>query len=431
MASITTDPGGRRRIQFVAHDGSRKAVRLGAASLRDAEQVCRHIEALAVSTIHGQPVSRETAVWLAGAGDALHGRLARVGLVEPRAAIEGAKLGRFIDGYLAQRAADVKPGTMKVMKQAQRHLVRFVGADAAVGAVSSADADAFRAHLINGKRARSTVNKWTWYARHYFEVALRRKLIESNPFGHLSGAVTGDPAKRMFIPATDVARVVEAAPDPQWKLLIALGRWGGLRIPSEALALTWRDVDFAGRRFIVRSSKTAHHEDGGVRVVPMFNELAEHFQRVFDEAEPGAVHVITRYRDPAANLRTQLVRYVTAAGLKPWPKPWQNLRVSRATELADEYPSHVCAGWLGHSERVADSFYRQVTDEHFLRAVSAPQSAAHNPAQLVRETGGSDKNLESVKSSQVVTDSTDSITIPLVSETCKKQEMGGAGFEPA
>jgi hypothetical protein len=80
------------------------------------------------------------------------------------------------------------------------------------------------------------------------------------------------------------------------------------------------------------------------------------------------------------NLRTQFQRYVLKAGVKPWPKLWQNLRASRATELADSYPSHVCAAWLGHTEAVADAFYRTVTDAHFDRAV-ASQKAAHNPTQ--------------------------------------------------
>ena len=83
--------------------------------------------------------------------------------------------------------------------------------------------------------------------------------------------------------------------------------------------------------------------------MPMFPELVERFQAVFDEAEPGTEYVITRYRHMGVNLRTQMMRYLKAAKLTAWPKLWQNLRASRATELADTYPSHVCTAWLGHS----------------------------------------------------------------------------------
>lgn len=300
-------------------------------------------------------------------------RLAKAGLCKNDKQ-QVVALGQFIDGYLAQRL-DLKPGTLTVMRQARRHLVRFLGESTSVGDVTKTDADAYRADLFSRKLARSTINKWCRYARHFFAVAKRRGLIDDNPFGHIKGQAKGSDTNRLFIPPEDVLKIIEVAPDPQWKLLIALARWGGLRIPSEALTMTWGDVDFERRRITVRSPKTEHHNDGGVRVVPMFPELEPLLQAVYDAAPDGTEHVISRYRDPAANLRTQFVRYVEAAGLKPWPKPWQNLRVSRATELADEFPSHACTAWLGHSEKIANEFYRQVTDDHFARAVQGSNEA--------------------------------------------------------
>lgn len=73
---------------------------------------------------------------------------------------------------------------------------------------------------------------------------------------------------------------------------------------------------------------------------------------MFDAAEPGTKAVITRYRD-GSNLRTQLKRIIKRASLTPWPRITHNLRASRATELAAEYPAHVAAAWLGHSTLVA------------------------------------------------------------------------------
>src|SRR5688572_13964983 len=107
MASVIDDPNGRKRIQFVARDGSRKTVRLGECSKRDAEQICRHIEALAAASINGQPLERGTAVWLRDIGQQLHERLARAELVATRSRGDGAKLGGFIDAYIAGRP-DVK-----------------------------------------------------------------------------------------------------------------------------------------------------------------------------------------------------------------------------------------------------------------------------------------------------------------------------------
>jgi integrase len=229
-------------------------------------------------------------------------------------------------------------------------------------------------------------------------VAMRRKLVTANPFEHITGTVKGDPARRVFVPGATVTKIIETLPDAQWRLLVALARWAGLRIPSEALALTWQDVDIPGRRFIVRASKTAHHEGGGVRVVPMFPELVPFFEEAHELAPEGSTHVLTRFQG-ADNLRTMFRRYIARAGFTPWPKVWQNLRVSRATELADQYPGHVSAAWLGHSEKIADAFYRQVTDEHFARAVGGAESgaqAAQNQAQQIAV----EKSRKSHKSNQ-------------------------------
>ena len=78
------------------------------------------------------------------------------------------------------------------------------------------------------------------------------------------------------------------------------------------------------------------------------------------------------YRDPNQNLRTQLGRIIQKAGLTPWPRPFQNLRSTRETELMEHYPAHVVCAWIGNSEAVARKHYLQVTDPHFERATLKP-----------------------------------------------------------
>ncbi|MCC7203937.1 MAG: site-specific integrase [Phycisphaeraceae bacterium] len=432
MASIVDDPNGRKRIQFVAADGRRRQARLGKMTMKQAEAVKLHVERLIVAPFSELPL--DTAQWLAGLEDTLHGRLAAVGLVKPRKAKRGGGLKKFIDDYLAQRP-DVKPGTMIVMRQAERHLVRFLGEDTDPAEVTPADADAYRAHLLGESRSRATVAKWCYYARHYFEVARRRKLLTENPFAHIKGQVHGNPARRVFVPAEHARRVIAAAPDPQWKLLIAMARWQGVRVPSEVVDLRWTDVNFELSRLTIRASKTAHHADGGIRVVPIFPEVRPYLLDVFEHAPEGEAHVLPRFRDGGMNLRTQFNRYVAAAGLAPWPKPWQNMRSTRATELADKFPSHVCTAWLGHNEAVANEFYRQVTDEHFTRAVAdaTPTTVAHdaeaarNRAQNASELVGTAENVERTGEENQADLPTHSHKYRSVHDL----EVGAAGFEPA
>jgi len=194
-------------------------------------------------------------------------------------------------------------------------------------------------------------------------------------------------------------KVLEACPDLQWQLLFALSRYGGLRCPSETLALEWSDIHWGESRMLVRSSKTEHHDGKGTRMVPIFPELLPYLEQAWDEAEPGTQFVITRYRGYNQNLRTQLQRIIAKAGLETWPKLFANLRASRATELAAEHPGHVAAAWLGHSTAIANKHYWQVTESDFeqatgketttdkARSETTTAEAAQNAAQSVRARG--------------------------------------------
>ena len=141
--------------------------------------------------------------------------------------------------------------------------------------------------------------------------------------------MASNPERFAFISRETAAKVLDACPDAEWRLTFALARYGGLRTPSETLALRWQDVDWAHDRITVHSPKTEHHEGGGSRIIPIFSELRPYLEQAWDLAEPGTEYVINRYRDSNANLRTQLLRIIRRAGVEPWGKPFQNLRRKR------------------------------------------------------------------------------------------------------
>ena len=61
--------------------------------------------------------------------------------------------------------------------------------------------------------------------------------------------------------------------------------------------------------------------------------------------------------------------------MKPWPRLWHNMRVTRQTELEDRFPSHVVCAWLGNSKPVASKHYLKVTAEHFKKADAESDAA--------------------------------------------------------
>ena len=244
----------------------------------------------------------------------------------------------------------------------------------------------FRLWLVGEKGyAVATVSMHVKKARQFFSAAIEDRLLEENPFHKVEAGSQENQSRFYFVPREDAEKVLEACPDAEWRALFALARWGGLRVPSEVLALRWVDIDWERDRMVVTSSKTAHHEGKGTRIVPLFPELRRYLEVAFEAAEPGAEFVVTRYRGADQNLRTQLDRIARKAGLEPWGKPWQNLRSTRETELAETFPSHVVCGWIGNSPQVAAKHYLQTTEEHFERAVDCAQNCAQYKAEQPRK----------------------------------------------
>jgi len=443
MASIGREKNGGRRILFVAPEGSRKTIRLGKVSQRAAEGIKHRVEVLLAAKITGHAVEADTARWVAELPDVMADKLARVGLIPDREAAVTITLGEHLANIFAKRT-DVKQNTLVHWRHTERCLIGYFGADRPLASITAGEARDWERWLKTGKArehryadresseglAPNTVRKRVSNAKQFFGDAVQRDLIAKNPFDGLSGTVGSNRDRDYFITRDMAEKVIEACPDSQWRLLFALSRYGGLRCPSEHLALTWADVNWAEGRMLIRSAKTAHHEGKATRQVPIFPELRSYLEAAWDEAEPGEDHVIVRYRADNSNLRTQLVRIIGKAGLSPWPKLFQNLRASRATELANEYPAHVAAAWLGHSTIVANKHYWQVTDDDFAKAIEggkeAAQKAAQNPAQSAHAKGRTEPQAESAAHKKA----------PVLQgfaadcDTMQTGEVGGTGLEP-
>jgi len=377
----------------MAGDGSRRTIRVGKLTRPQAERVKAKVESLIGGLIAGGVVDDETSRWVAGLPDAMHARLVAVGLAKPRQAMAVATLGKLHDEFFA--ALHVKPGTHAAYKQGADSLLTHFGETKPLPEIDALAIDKWLQSLRAEELAEATVAKRTQTAKRMFRQAVRWKMVAESPLEDVEIGSQKNKARQFFI-ARDVAdRVLEACPDAQWRLLFALSRYGGLRCPSEHLALKWGDIDFEHDRILVRSPKTEHHKGKETRLMPLFPELRKPLLDVYAEAEPGTEYVITRYRNANSNLRTQLERIMRRAGVDSWPRLFQNLRASRATELAAEFPSHVAASWLGHSEEIADAHYRQVLDGDFAKAIAGPaDGAAQNQAQSTPDKAGQTRTTE-------------------------------------
>jgi integrase len=413
----------------VAGDGKRRSIRLGKVTQRLAEAVRLRVEALNAALISMCPLDGDTAAWVAGIGDDLAAKLAAVGLIPERAS---ALLGEFLDGYIKRRT-DIKPRTRINLEACRARLVEFFGKDHALKGISPGDADAWLLWLRE-RYANGTAGRTVKRAKQFFRPAVRSRLIPSKPFEDVKPPSQVNDSRKQCVSRETTRRMLDACPDTEWRRIVALCRFGGVRCPSELLPLRWDEVNWDQGRFLVHGPKTEHHEGGADRWVPIFPELRPYLDDAFERAQPETVYLINRYRDMSVNLRTQLLRIIRRAGLEPWPKLFHNLRASRETEPAAEHPLHVVCAWIGNSALVAQKHYLQVTESDFERAIATgAESGAKSGAVAVQKAvqsaavGNGQESPETHKASE------NRGFVQILSTACKSlQDLGipPRGLEP-
>jgi integrase len=380
MASIVNDPNGRKRILFMAPDGKRKTIRLGKIDRKTAEGVCRQVEHLLSARLSGQPIPQETAMWLRTIGGPLQDKLARVGLIEASDAMP--TLAQWCQDYLASRS-DLAPATLSRMNDTARLLVEHFGTERRLDQVTASDAEAF-IHALEKRYAPNTVRRVTGWCRQFFAAAVKSEVISRNPFQGLAATVRPNRSRSHYVTPEEIQALIEAAPDVEWRLILALCRYAGLRFPSEVMALRWGDVLWDRNRMNVANIKTRRKTGEAFRVVPLFPELRPYLEDAFALATPGQEFVITRWRKRRCSMRKMLQQIAHRAGVKLWPKPFVNMRASAATDLVQRFQHYVVTAWLGHTREIAEAHYWQVTEEHYSQAAqkAAQQGAASDGKEV-------------------------------------------------
>ena len=99
-------------------------------------------------------------------------------------------------------------------------------------------------------------------------------------------------------------------------------------------------------------------------------------ETAFDLSPEGADSIVSLTRTKSA-LQSTLRRIIGPARLVPWPDRFQALRRSCETQPAATKPQHAVSAWFGHSMKVSERYYLQLTDDLYDRATGrAAESAA-------------------------------------------------------
>lgn len=365
--------GEKYNLRFTDHTGERRVIATRTASKERADRLGEQVAKLLVFRKLNEPVDADTLQWIAKAKHSsprLVEKIVQFDLIDRALACSDVvTLGGLIDQFKAEKSKAWKPRTLINYEQAATNLKDHFGESRDIATITPGKADGFVAYMKTDlKLAQNTYRKRVQIAKRLFLFAIRHKLADSNPFQDHSGSVRGNRERMQFIPGSTIKAVMKKAPDAEWRLILAMARWGGVRVPSELAGLTFADIDREQNRIIIRSPKTEHHAGKSFRTIPIFKELVKPIQDVYDTAAEGQIFCCPRCADPTVNLRTMFLKLIDRAGFDSWPKLWHNLRASRQTELAGAFPLHIVCDWLGNSQAIAMEHYLSVTDADFNRA---------------------------------------------------------------
>lgn len=274
-------------------------------------------------------------------------------------------LRAWADIYLDLIRQTHAQGTVTLTEDTIDYLVRRFGEDRRLDKITPADAEDFVVWMSKTEGLReATVCRHVRTCKTIWGRAIKRRVCAESPW--LDCKSTPRKVAKEVLDITDagVSQLVEAGNSDQWRSLVALCAWAGMR-RGEALRVGWQDCQWDRHRIRVRlpdgqqDADTKHAE----RWTLMTPELERVLRECFDRAPEGSAGPCDGM--PTDNLDRDMGVLIRRAGMVPWPRPFHALRAWRVSTWKLKYPGPVVDAWLGHSEEVSDEHYFGVRDEVF------------------------------------------------------------------
>jgi integrase len=291
-----------------------------------------------------------------------------------------------------RRKNGLSDGSVKVYRRTFDYLIACFG-DADIGGLTECDADDFVDYLQGRKyRSRSmtaeSVNVYLRHAKAFSSWCAKRKKAP-DVFKTVEFMQTAKP-KRVLFEDAEIVRMIQAATDDRWRLIIALSAYCGLR-EGEVVNLTIGEVDFLSQTIEIRPKQDSPQtwawqiKDKESRKVPLPGCLEGLMLRVLaalPERHPYIVIDPERYEKllalkaqgklgydqrklPMNNFRRTFRAICRRAGV-PYRK-FHTLRGSYCTMLAEKgLPVHEVAELAGHASVSTTLKFYQTSRQGYL-----------------------------------------------------------------
>ena len=253
------------------------------------------------------------------------------------------------------------PKTQHDYIRAVTNLTRFLGRSP--GTATAEDLRRFQLHLTGNRVGAPTINFTVTVLRFFFTMTLDR----ADAIKHLT--FVPEPRKiPVVLSLEEVARLLEAAPGPKYKAVLAAAYGAGLRV-SEVATLKVSDID--SERMMLRIEQGKGHKDRHAMLAPQLLELLRDWWRIArpqvwlfpgqNPVNPMTTRQINRACHAAADM-ARITKRVSP----------HTLRHSFATHLLEQNTDiRVIQVLLGHAKLETTALYTRIAT-NTIRAVMSP-----------------------------------------------------------
>ena len=199
--------------------------------------------------------------------------------------------------------------------------------------------------------------------------AVKRGICDYNPFSLANSPGEVNTDRNVYVSTDLVEDAIRNCLDMDTRLSFILGRYAGIRMPSEALTLEWSHVDFEKRQLKILDSKKKKF-----RTMPLFDRLYDELIVLQEEGDKFVFS--SRYRTRSTNFKL-MKEAILRAGQTPWERIRQNLRTSCENDLLNAgFDERLVTRWVGHSVQISRKHYQHAKDEDYLDAIEKCRTAA-------------------------------------------------------
>ncbi|MEO5913293.1 MAG: tyrosine-type recombinase/integrase [Luteolibacter sp.] len=212
----------------------------------------------------------------------------------------------WFEEWLRRKSRDSSEGTIKRYKKSLDVFAAWLGDERKLKpleSVTMADIRSWRELLQDEGRAGKTVNKYVKDVGSAFRAAIRDGLVNFNPCGALEAVSTEDSMDRKPFIMAQVVALLGASPSVEWRGLILVAAFTGLRM-TDAARLRWDSVDMQASMISLIPSKTKRKKRE-VRI-PIQSDLLEFLQERSKSRDPQEPFVLPALSKKKANGRTGL-----------------------------------------------------------------------------------------------------------------------------